>query len=108
MRTGLLLLLILLGPAYSGAVAAEPARTAGEERGTAGLTGSLPVTVDHEKNDGIITTPFGKINRNLSAPVNVRKDIINRGKAAEEGYEIVQTPFGPVKCGIRNEGKDRE
>lgn len=108
MKTAFLLLLVLLGPACFGTAMPEPARAAVEERGTAVLQGSPPGTVDHEKDEGMMTTPFGKIRRNPPAATKVRNGLPDCGKASEDGYEIVQTPFGPVKRGITNQGKDRE
>lgn len=108
MRVGFLLLLALLGPACFGAAAPDPARAAVEERGPAVFQGSPPGTVDHEKDEGMMMTPFGNVRRNPPAATKVRNGLPDRGKAAGDGYEIVQTPFGPVKRGIKNQGKDRE
>lgn len=108
MKTAFLLLLGLLGPACFGTAAPEPALAAMEERGTAVLQGSPSDTVDHDKDAGMMTTPFGKIRRNPSAATKVRNGLSGRGKAPGDGCEIVLTPFGPVKRGITNQGKDRE
>lgn len=108
MRTGFLLLLALLVPACLGAAAPEPARAAVEDRGTAVLQGSPPGTVDHEKDEEMMMTPFGEIRRNPSAATKVRNGLSGGGKAPGDGCEIVLTPFGPVKRGIANQGKDRE
>lgn len=101
------LLLLMVSVCFTAA-ATDSARAAVEERETAGFQGSPPGTPDKEKDDGMMTTPFGKIRRIPPAATEVPNGLTDRGKTAGDGYEIVQTPFGPVKRGITNQGKDRE